>query len=285
MSFDLVRSPAQGGLITDTVPGSHSRISAIVQNVGQQSVQVALNSERFTDVRSTEKLLAKRAEVSGVLFEEVVCCILSTTNGAWTQFAFGPQDSEGDISKKVMKCAAELSVVPLTDDDGTPHQDWLVDGMASVRAQYLKDRVTGYLVLSVRREFVTLLRTTLTKKEGLVALEGEMGDGHNFYTVLPKYCDLRAETEALIIALPEGTKITRIIGNQRFMGRDDSGLGVMIDQDWVRLQLTLPKWPTFLSGPEILWNASGPNDSFRHSGTMVALGVDDESDVHERRER
>ena len=82
MSFDLVKSPAQGGLITDTVPGSHSRISAIVQNVGQQSVQVALNSERFTEVRTTEKVLANRAALSGVLSEEVVCCILSTTGGA-----------------------------------------------------------------------------------------------------------------------------------------------------------------------------------------------------------
>jgi hypothetical protein len=241
--------------------------------------------ERFTEVRITEKVLVKRAAPSGVLAEEVVCCILTTTGGAWTQYAFGPQDSEGDVSKKVMRCAAVLSAVPLTDDDGTEHRLWLVDGMASIRAQYLKDRVTGYIVLNVRREYVALLRTTLTKREGLVALEGETGDGHNFYTVLPRYSDLRAETEALIIALPEGTKITHIIGNQRFMGRDDSGLGVMIDQDWVRLQLTLPKWPTFLSGPEILWNASGPNDSFRHSGTMVALGVDDESDVHERRER
>jgi hypothetical protein len=137
--------------------------------------------------------------------------------------------------------------------------------------------VTGLIVLDVRREFVALLRTTLTKREGLVALEGEMGDGHNFYTVLPRYSDLRAETEALIIALPEGTKITRIIGNQRYMGRDDSGLGVMIDQDWVRLQLTLPKWPTFHSGPEILWNASGPNAGSPHSGTMIALGVEGES--------
>jgi len=60
------------------------------------------------------------------------------------------------------------------------------------------------------------------------------------------------------------------------MGRDDSGLGIMIDQAWVRLQLTLPKWPTFNSGPEILWNASGPNDGLRHSGTMIALGVEGE---------
>ena len=136
--------------------------------------------------------------------------------------------------------------------------------------------MTGFVVLDVRRECVPLLRTTLTKREGLVALEGETGDGHNFYTVLPRYSDLRAETEALIISLPEGTKITRIIGNQRYMGRDDSGLGIMIDQAWVRLQLTLPKWPTFNSGPEILWNASGPNDGLRHSGTMIALGVEGE---------
>jgi len=78
MSGNLVKSPAQGGLITDTVPGSLERITAIVQNVDSQSVQVALNSERFTDVRTTEKVLVKRAAPSGVMSEEVVCCILTT---------------------------------------------------------------------------------------------------------------------------------------------------------------------------------------------------------------
>jgi len=276
MSGDLVRSPAQVGLITDTLPGSLSRITAIVQNVDSTSVQVALNSERFTDVRTTEKVLVKRAAPSGVMSEEVLCCILTTTGGNWSRYAFGPQDSDGDVSKKVLKCAAVLSAVSLTDDDGTEHRLWLVNGMASIRAQYLKERVTGFIVLDVRREYVALLRTTLTKREGLVALEGEAGGGHNFYTVFPKYCDLRAETEALIVSLPEGTKITRLIGNQRFMGRDDSGLGVMVDQDWVRLQLTLDKWPTYLCGPEILWNASGPSAGSPHSGTMIALGVEGE---------
>ena len=40
----------------------------------------------------------------------------------------------------MMRFAAVLSEVPLTDDNGTEHQLWLVNGMASVRAQYLKDR-------------------------------------------------------------------------------------------------------------------------------------------------
>ena len=96
--------------------------------------------ERFTEVRITEKVLVKRAAPSGVLSEEVVCCILSTTGGAWSGYAFGPQDSDGEVSKKVMRFAAVLSEVPLTDDNGTEHQLWLVNGMASVRAQYLKDR-------------------------------------------------------------------------------------------------------------------------------------------------
>ena len=41
-------------------------------------MQVALNSERFTDVRTTEKVLVKRAAPSGVMSEEVVCSILTT---------------------------------------------------------------------------------------------------------------------------------------------------------------------------------------------------------------